>query len=260
MNNCFYHLESLFFENIIVLSESLRRELGIAGEKCRLVPIGAEPQCFDDKSFDSMRLLYVGTFFGRRMEDTVEGFGRFYRELKDRIRMSYDIVGYGSREDVQTIMDAIERCKCKDVVKLHGRIPYKHLGSFLEKNNIGVAYIPLQDHYQCQPSTKIFEYHLAGMPVIATETNENARVINEENGILIRDDCEAFFEGLKIMYQNLRKYNSSRIRDLSVEYTWEWIINKNLAPYLAALIRVYCRPKEEYRRSFESAGSGGILP
>ncbi len=239
MNNCFYHFESLFFENIIVLSESLRRELGIPRQKCQLVPIGAEQQCFDEKTFDVMRLLYVGTFYGRRMEDTVEGFGRFYREMRDHVSMSYDIVGYGSPEDVETIMDAIERSKCKGVVKFHGRIPYKHLGSFLERNNIGVAYIPLEDHYQCQPSTKIFEYHLAGMPVIATATNENARVINEENGVLIRDDSEAFFEGLKIMHQNLRKYNSSRIRELSVEYTWEWIINKNLAPYLAALIHAH---------------------
>jgi hypothetical protein len=88
--------------------------------------------------------------------------------------------------------------------------------------------------FQCQPTTKIFEYHLSGMPVLATATCENAKVIRKEDGVLISDDPLGVSQGLMTIYRNLSGYDSNVIRRLSAGYTWERVISDHLAPFLTS--------------------------
>ena len=121
-------------------------------------------------------------------------------------------------------------------MKFHGRIPNKDLFPFLERNNVGVGFIPLKKHYQCQPATKVFEYLLAGMAVIATRTSENARVIGKQNGVLTDDTPEGFYRGLLEIFANRTRYVSSAIKAEVKDHQWEEIIRGNLVPYLQSIM------------------------
>jgi len=108
----------------------------------------------------------------------------------------------------------------------------------LSKHNVGVSYVPITPYFDVQPPTKTFEYLLAGMPVIATRTKENEKVINEYNGVLIDDTPEDFRNGLALLYERIsaNKFTSSRIIESSESYTWERIVRNNFKLYIESLL------------------------
>jgi glycosyltransferase involved in cell wall biosynthesis len=73
---------------------------------------------------------------------------------------------------------------------------------------------------------------MAGMPVIATETFENKKVITEWNGVLIHDDPQSFEDGLRKIISQKDNFNSNRIADSVREYSFEHIIDSKLKPLL----------------------------
>jgi glycosyltransferase involved in cell wall biosynthesis len=94
----------------------------------------------------------------------------------------------------------------------------------------------LTPYYDVQPPAKTFEYLLSGMPVIATQTSENKKLINPGNGILIGESAEEFYLGLKKIYESRDSFDSKLIRDSNINHTWEKIVLDNLEVYLKDLI------------------------
>ena len=73
------------------------------------------------------------------------------------------------------------------------------------------------------------------MPVIATNTRENASVVTEHNGVLIEDTPEGFYEGAKALARNRGAYDSNAIRTNALHHSWETIVHSNLIPYLCSV-------------------------
>jgi glycosyltransferase involved in cell wall biosynthesis len=226
--------ERLGFHHVTIISASLARKLGLA--RVHLLPLGADPVATAPKDFSALHLLYVGTFNGRRIEDTVRAFHRFYAEAHHAVGMTYDIIGDGFRGERDRLRAWVKDHGLEAVVSLPGFIHHRELAHYYEKCNVGVSYIPINSIYDCQPPTKTFEYLLAGLPVIATRTAENAAVITEHNGLLIEDTPEAFYEALKEWVRHRRSYSSDQVRQGALRYSWEIIVRSNLVPYLDSLI------------------------
>jgi len=230
-------LDSMMFRHVTIITDSLRRVLHISAKKSHVLPLGATVPEVAAKSFESMQLLYIGTLESRHIDRTVEGFARFFRECGKDTRCAYDIVGFGRPHDEDELRAAIAGCGCADAITYHGRVPYPELGPFLARNNIGIAFVPLVDYYDCQPPTKLFEYLLAGMAVLATSTSENARIMTEQSGVLIGDTAEDVYRGLLLLARNLRRYDSRAIRATVEGYTWDRIVGQNLKPYLLSILK-----------------------
>ena len=223
--------ESRCFRNITVISESLARKLGFPNNKTYVLPLGADIISDRDKSLDELRLLYVGTLENRNIDETVRGFERFYREFGNKVKMEYKIIGAGYRQEEKLLSDMVKEMGLEGVVQVLGYIPHDELHSYFDSQNIGISYIPITEYFDCQPPTKTFEYILSGMPVIATATSENKKVIDAGNGVVIQDNALDFYEGLKTILGRKEEYNSSQIRESCKQYTWESIV-KNLGVYL----------------------------
>jgi glycosyltransferase involved in cell wall biosynthesis len=234
--NAVLTLESLAYKHVTIISESLRTMLHIGATKGHVLPLGAAVPTIAPKQFDTMRLFYVGSLEQRHIDRTVEGFARFYREGGKEIDATYDIVGFGLPGDEMTLRKAIAASGCPDAITFHGRVPYTQLQPYLERSNIGVAFIPKVPYYDCQPPTKLFEYLLAGMPVLATTTSENVRVVAEHAGVLIDDTAESVYQGLLTLRKNLPLFNSQAIRATVEDYVWERIVTHNLKPYLLSIL------------------------
>jgi glycosyltransferase involved in cell wall biosynthesis len=236
INNFLILFESFFYRRVTIISESLRKYLRIAAAKSFVLPLGAEYVHAAPKSFEEMRLLYIGTLQHRSIEKTVEGFSRFHDQQHENVDMTYVIVGAGPEEDVRRLREAISRSSCSHHIQYVGWVEFRDLGKYLEAANIGVAFIPLEEHFQAQPATKVFEYLLAGMPVIATRTYENARSIDDSNGVLVSDTPEDFCRGLHELRDARSRFDSAAISRASESYTWSHIINQQFYPFLVSLM------------------------
>ena len=230
-------LEALCFRHVTVISDSLRRFLSLPERSAHIVPLGADAVQVADKEFSRLRLFYVGSLENRNIDKTVRGLELFMSRHPDAPIEGYDIVGFGPAGEEERLRTAMrEAGHARDIV-FHGRIPSTQLGPFLSSCNVGVAFIPGDKHYQVQPATKIFEYLLAGMVVIATQTYENTRVIDDSNGVLTDDTAEGFSAGLEKLMEKRMSFKSPAIKDGIGEYAWQRIVAENLLPYLTGLLR-----------------------
>lgn len=234
--NVILKFESNFFKNITIISESLADKLKIKKNKVHILPLGGIYYNNGFKKFDELNLLYVGTLFNRNIHQTIEGFEMFYNEFKRNINITYTIIGDSHKyEDVERLKYVIRFHNLNSVIHYLGYINNRELGCFFKKCNIGISYIPMTPYYDCQPSTKTYEYILAGMICLATTTSENKRIINNINGVFCNDNPISFYNALKNIYHNKDYYNSETIMKSSEKYTWENIVKNNLYIYISKL-------------------------
>jgi glycosyltransferase involved in cell wall biosynthesis len=146
--------------------------------------------------------------------------------------LTYDIIGYGNAEAIEKVMEAIRITDLKSQVIFHGRKKVTELDPFLEKASCGVVYIPLKSYYDSQPPTKLFEYLLAGIPVIATNTAENRNNLHPGCGITIQDNSQSFCEGLESFQKELGEIDPEAIKDLYKDFEWKNIVKKHLVPLI----------------------------
>jgi len=223
--------ETRFFKHVTVISKSLAEKLEI-DDKAHILPLGADVISSINKNFDSLDLVYVGTLSNRNVNITIHGFKKFYGNYKNKIPLSYTIVGDGQNNEVDELKVLVSQLNLSDVIKIVGPIPHTKLASVLDRCNVGISYVPMTDYYDCQPVTKTFEYLLSGLPVIATATSENKIVIKPDNGIVVGDSAQDFYSGLKTVYEKRQQFDSSKIRSRAIKYTWGNIVKKNMIPYL----------------------------
>ncbi len=213
-------LEALYFKDITIISKSLSEKLGINKSKIEIIPLGSDIISKKDKNFDFPRLFYVGTLYNRNIHETIIGLKR-YIECNAVEKVTYDIFGFGTKFEEDLLNKTITENRLNDIVKFHGRKTHREIQSYFDDCNIGVSYVPITKYFDCQPPTKTYEYVNSGMICIATDTFENRRLINENNGILCKDTAESFSLGLSKIFGNMANYHSADIRNTLKEYSWE---------------------------------------
>lgn len=111
---------------------------------------------------------------------------------------------------------------------MHGYLTHDEAQKFFDECNVGVCFVPVTDYYQYQPPTKLYEYLLSGMVAISTNTISNEEVMNENNGVVVKDNAKAVCDGLKQLSLRLAEYNSVEIVSQSQKYHWAEIVKQNL--------------------------------
>ena len=233
-------LESYFFKHISIISESLRRKLNLNYDKCTVIPLGADKISLINKSYNNLHLFYIGGLDDRDIFKTVSGLAKFIQYNKDDIEISYDIFGEGNKEEIMLLKNSIKQNKLESIVKYHGRKEHYEIKNYFDKCNLGVAFVPMTEYYDCQPPTKIFEYINSGMVCLATNTSENKMLINKHNGILHDDNDESFKDALIEFTEIKYTYSSTIINKTLQEYTWDNILEFKLKP----LIEKLCKESE----------------
>jgi glycosyltransferase involved in cell wall biosynthesis len=229
-------ISSRFYRKISVISKSLSKELKLNLQKTTLLPLGGELQLFNPKQFESIKLLYIGSLNNRNVEQTIIGFSYF--KLKNpNIEISYDIIGFGSESIETELENTIVRYKMSGFIKFHGRKKYPDIVAFLDDCNVGVVYIPQKRYYDFQPSTKLYESLLAGMPVIATNTLENRQSLIKDCGVLCEDNPISFSKALEIIIQKKGNYNSQKIKQSYLESDWRYIVDNIWTPFILEAIK-----------------------
>ncbi len=222
---------SLFFRRISVISESLRQHLHLSKKKSYILPLGADVLSKTQKQFDVLNLFYIGTLSNRNIDVTIDGLALFLQH-NEKCPIVYNIVGSSDEVTEKKLIDSIKRNKLENIISFHGRKSHEEVQELFDNSNVGIAYVPQTIGYTNQPTTKLYEYALSGMVVLATNTFENRNAINTDTGVLIESTTEGFCQGLEQILKNKLNYNSDKIRAFYQDSEWRQIVKDILEPYL----------------------------
>lgn len=203
-----------------------------------IIPLGADCISNTTKEYDPMRLLYIGTLSGRDVHKTILGLYEFIQRYPERT-ITYDIIGDGFNGELLQLKELVDKMGLHNVITLHGYVPHFKLKPFFDKCNIGVAFVPMRECYEHQPSTKIFEYAFSGLYTIATSTKANQELIDENNGMLITDVQSDFTDALIEISKRTRIISEEVIRQSLIEYSWDTLIKTNLLPIIKNIESIY---------------------
>lgn len=231
----FLKFEISIFQDVSVISEGVASKLKL--KNYHLLPIGGECFTSDSKSFEKLSYLYVGTLQHRNILECVKGFHLYLMDFENKSSAPvFTIVGDSPGNELQEIRGYIQVNCLSDNIITAGAVPQNKLRPYFESANVGVSYIPLRSYYKYQPPTKTFEYLISGLPVIATSTYENINVVTENVGILIEDNAQSVFAGLKKLDEQRTKFNSNIIRMSHAQFTWEEVVKKEFTSLIEGLI------------------------
>lgn len=218
------------FNSASFISEGIKNQIIIKRKlHSFILPLGSDIISNKNKKFEELRVLYIGTLNNRNIIQTVIAIDLFIKNYPN-IPITYDIIGDG--EEFQEINDYIIKHQLEKTITLHGRIPHSKLTSYLDQCNVGISYIPIVDYYEFQPPTKTYEYILSGLYCIATATIANKEIINDKNGILIRDNPSDVVIALYKIYLKAKELDSNIIRNTLDNFQWKNIINKYFLPII----------------------------
>ena len=226
------------YDYVTIISEGLRTKINLKKEKSAILPLGADPVSNVLKTYDSLRLLYVGTLFNRDVHKTIEGLNIAIKSLPHR-NIHYDIVGDGIGDERINLQRMVDEMGLQDIVTLHGYVQHSNLKLFLDKCNVGVSFVPITDYYDYQPATKSFEYILSGLYTIATGTYCNKEIINEANGVIIDDTPESFAHALLGIDKHAGDIQQLDIPASLSAYTWKNIVNRKMKTILDNFIKTF---------------------
>ncbi len=131
----------------------------------------------------------------------------------------------------------------EDHVVMPGAVPYEQVSDWLSRAAVGVVgYQRVTQYENCTP-TKLFEYMLAGMPVVATDVWSNSRYLaGREFGFLVEpDDPRAFAQAfIRLLTEPglARRMGEEALEVARTIYSWEAEAEKLLALYADLAVRL----------------------
>lgn len=224
-------LEASYFSKGFVLSDLMRSALKLSIANYSLLPLGADVLSNSPKNYcASMSLLYVGALNYRHIYKTIEGLALARPRIGRAV--SYDIVGYGSDEECERLLNTIEAHQLQDMIHYHGRLSHEEMRPLFDRANVGVVFVPQAAMYNHQPSTKMFEYALSGLFLLATDTAANRELATPANCILHQDSPEGFADALLRYISFSDKIDEEEVRSSLMTYSWRTVVERDMIPRL----------------------------
>ena len=219
---------------VTTVSEGVANYLKLTNPTVSVLPLGSDIISQAKKDYSKLRLLYVGTLSGRNIDITIDGVAKFLTKFP-AAEIEYKIIGSGFGNELELMKSKVHALGLEKCIHFLGLIPHHQLASHFNSSNIGVSFVPITEAYNRQPVTKTFEYANSGLFVIGTATDENIKVISPDNGILIQDTIDGFFDGLCQVYERKSLIREERVRSSLKTYTWKNIIDNYFRPVLNQL-------------------------
>lgn len=171
--------------------------------------------------------LYIGTAYLRQLAEMFRGFATAYQH-QPNLRLV--VVGDGySNQHLQQLAE-------KMPITLLPSMPLEMLSEFFSAADFGISYVPTKPWFTHQQSTKILDYSVFALPVLATATKSNQRFVDDGvNGVLCGDTPADVAVGLarittRLVDEGFIKKNRRRADELTRTYAWEYLVRQNLLP------------------------------
>lgn len=216
---------------IVMIEESRDRLLtmGVPEEKVTIVSNTPPVDKFNghrhQHTDEVLRIVYVGFLTELRGLDLlIEAVARYIEKGNPKSTIQVDIVGKGASKE--KLINLAKTLHIEESVRIHGWLSQDEVDQLMAKANVGALTYRVCGHWNHTIPNKIFDYMLAGLPVLTTEVLPIQRIINETScGVVCRDqDPEDIAE--KLVYLKnpdvRQKLGENGYRAVLAKYNWEF--------------------------------------
>jgi glycosyltransferase involved in cell wall biosynthesis len=232
MQDSLCRLEAKLFKNIIVVSEELRLKGRFT--KASIVGLGGSHIATDSSlegDSKSLNILYVGAITGRDLGVAIKSIGLLGPE-----KVELRIAGVGSDKDMDELRSLIRLLKIEGKVELLGYLQSSNLVEHYSWANVGLVHVPPRSYYQCQPSTKLYEYMGAGLHLLVSRYGFYDNKLNQSFATLYDFNESSLAESIVRLWLEIPFKQSKQ--DISVyveDHSWDVIVKNQLIPVLDSI-------------------------
>ncbi|MDF0752165.1 glycosyltransferase family 4 protein [Marinobacter sp. 71-i] len=178
---------------LVMIQESKDRliSMGVDEEKISIVsntpPIDKFRGAMHEHSGNQLRIVYVGFLSKLRGLDLlIEGAAQYIKTQASSDAIRIDIVGKGAQKE--HLIALTNELGISESVKIHGWLDQEEVDELMSLANVGALTYRVCGHWNHTIPNKIFDYMLAGLPVLATEVIPIARILREtDSGLVCKD-------------------------------------------------------------------------
>jgi len=135
------------------------------------------------------------------------------------------IVG-ANAEQLRYCREYAQRFGIADALALRGRIPGRDVPGMLHKADIGLCFMEDLPWWRFNPPTKLFEYLVAGVPVLASDIRTHTQYISDwYNGMICQYDSQSLADTITVLWQRRRSlpFLKDNARKSGEQYLWDKI-------------------------------------
>jgi glycosyltransferase involved in cell wall biosynthesis len=245
------HLESLTYDKVLVLTETIKERIKPNIRKIKCIPLGGSKTKFDALSKSSTRetlrrslklqssdivFLYAGTINpSRRMDRFIEYFSRAIHNRDD-----IKLLVVGGDHNGGAYINHLKQQSSSNVL-FTGKVKYTDVQHYYFASDVGVSYLPSGTPYEYQPATKVLEYMLARLLVFANVTKTQKDMTPHlVRGVLFEDSYSDFSYNFQNTLELINSNGHHSIVDnayaYAQDYTWESIVEKRLLPFYHSVL------------------------
>ncbi|MFO7528764.1 MAG: glycosyltransferase family 4 protein [Marinobacter sp.] len=180
-------------QTLVMIEESKTRAAKIGAPVDRVTIVSNTPSLnkfqgiLHQHSGTSLKIVYVGFLTKLRgLDILIRAVSEFIKNGHSSDDIQVDIVGTGSEKN--NLIELCEQLNVTSSVKIHGWLDQSHVDKLMQESNVGALTYRVCGHWNNTIPNKIFDYMLAGIPVLATPVIPIERIINETGcGIVCKD-------------------------------------------------------------------------
>jgi glycosyltransferase involved in cell wall biosynthesis len=195
-----------------------RMELQYMGVDQRFANVALAPHGGDP---DLVQLIYVGSVQAERGRDVMlEAMALAHA---DGVRKAHLTIVGASDEQLAYCRAAVARLGVADAVTLQGRVPGLQVPGYFARADAGLCLWEDLPWYRFNPPTKLFEYLVAGLPVLASDIRTHTEYIRDgHNGLVFDYSAAGLAQAIARLWQQRAGLADlkQRARASSDAYLW----------------------------------------
>lgn len=206
----FYSLKEFDFNNIITISEALKKEhieVGFSESNISVIPRGISSELINNNDREvatfnekKIRLLYAGRIIEKKgIHIAISSVGYLINSLgvKDII---FDIIGEGSSDYIKKLKMLISNLKIENKVEFKGKVTHDRLLKLYKDYD----FLLFPSIFQEPSGVVLIEAMSQGLPIVATNTGGIPELITHRvNGLLVPpEDSKKMAEAVKRLIDN----------------------------------------------------------
>lgn len=167
-----------------------------------------------------LRVVYTGSVQpDRGSEVMIEAVA-----LANRTRPCVQLTIVGALDEQrQACLTAAQRFGCPNAVRVFPRVTGSEIPRFLANADFGICLWADLPHYRTSPPTKLFEYLVAGLPVLASNIRTHTSYLRDgENGYLFDYNPESLAECFRRAWKSRSDHSKLRAKasESGSHYRW----------------------------------------
>jgi len=232
-----YHLTKLF--HVVFFAGAKRADLvmpigeehqldlianGVASEKIQMIYMGVSeaflPLSKPARNNADLHLIYVGTVSEERGRDVMM---RAIRLLTDEnIPVKLTIVG-ADEQEIKRCHSIMMSLGIEQAINVVGRVSGDQIPSYLARADAAICIWQPNAWNQFNPPTKLFEYLVAGLPVLANNIATHRRYIQAwQNGLIFEYSPESLAGAAKALHDASHQLPKMRASTLATSKAYLW--------------------------------------